>query len=103
MSSTMESSILRKVSAWRASRLSSWKRSILVTPSIRAEILEPNRDSICSCVTDVSSTTSWSRPAATVVVSRRSWARMRATSTMCWRNGSPDLRIWPAWASWAKW
>ena len=93
MSSTMDSSILRKVSAWRASRLSSWKRSILVTPSMRAAILAPNSVSIWFWVTEVSSTTSWSRPAATVVVSRRSWARMRATSTLCCRKGSPDLRI----------
>ena len=56
-----------------------------VTPSTRCAISGPNNSWMRSTVVSVSSTTSWSRPAAMAAVSSRMSARMSATSRGCTR------------------
>ena len=62
MSSTMASSILRKLSAWRSSAEKKSSLLSLVTPSTQRATSSPNSLRTCSTVTLVSSTTSCSRP-----------------------------------------
>ena len=62
ISSTMASSILRKLSAWRSSAEKKSSLVSLVTPSTQRATSSPNSLRTCSTVTLVSSTTSCSRP-----------------------------------------
>ena len=62
MSSTMASSILRKLSAWRSSAEKKSSLLSLVTPSTQRATSSPNSLRTCSTVTLVSSTTSCSSP-----------------------------------------
>ena len=80
MSSTIASSILRKFSAWRASLEANGMAPILVTPSTTWATSGPNSSSMRPIVVRVSSTTSWSRPAAMATTSSRMSASRLATS-----------------------
>ena len=93
MSSAMETSIFRKLSAWSDSASSigpatssagGWSLSSmrvnLVTPSTSLLTSGPKRRVISSRETPQSSTTSWSRAATIVWVSRWRSARKRAVS-----------------------
>ena len=64
MSSTIASSILRKFSACRSSLDENRMALIFVTPSTTWATSGPNSSWMRSMVVSVSSTTSWSRPAA---------------------------------------
>ncbi len=95
-------SILRMVAACCASFESNLSRSSLVTPSTMAATSAPNSASRSARVIPVSSTASCSRAADTVMSSRPSSATILATDTGWVTYGSPDLRVWPAWASRAR-
>src|SRR6185437_2940943 len=81
MSSTMASSILRTLSAWRAAWPCRSSRSILVTPSTRWATTGPNSRASCSLVAGVSSTASWRRPAEMQTTSISISARTAATAS----------------------
>ena len=81
MSSTIASSILRKFSACRSSLDENGMALILVTPSTTWATSGPNSSAMRSMVVSVSSTTSWSRPAATATTSSLMSARKSATSS----------------------
>src|SRR5256712_472995 len=89
---TIARSTLRTFSACRTSGASKSRRLIFVTPSTRRAVSSPKRWAIVSSGMRVSSTTSWSRAAQSVVTSSFMSARMCATSSGCERNGSPDWR-----------
>ncbi len=89
---TMASSILRTFSAWRASGASRSSRLILVTPSTSVAMSGPKRSAMRCVETRVSSTTSCSNAALSVVMSSFMSARICATSRGCERYGSPDCR-----------
>ena len=103
-SSTMASSILRRFSASARARAAAvplprvWMTSILVTPSTRRATVSPKRARISSRPTPQSSTTSCRIAAATVSASMLRPSRMRATARACSTKGSPEARVWPAWA-----
>ena len=78
---TMASSILRMFSTCRASGAIMFSRLILVTPSTSRATSGPNRSSIRDSGNSVSSTTSCSSAAVSVVASMRMSARMCATSS----------------------
>ena len=80
MSSTIASSILRKFSACRSSLDEKVMALIFVTPSTTWATSPPNVSSSRSVVVSVSSTTSWSSPAAIVTASIFMSVRMVATS-----------------------
>ena len=69
MSRAMATSILRKFSAWRSSRLAKASLPIFVTPSTSSAMSSPNRSTSTALLVAVSSSTSWRSPAATVVTS----------------------------------
>ena len=69
MSRAMATSILRKFSACRSSRLANASFPILVTPSTSSAMSPPNRSTRTALLVAVSSRTSWRSPAATVVTS----------------------------------
>ena len=79
MSRAIASSILRKFSAWRSSRVVQGIWPSLVTPSTRNWISVPNSRPMSSAVALVSSTQSCSSPAQTDGTSRRSSEMIRAT------------------------
>ena len=95
MSSTIASSILRKFSAWRSSLEEKGMALILVTPSTTWATSGPKSSRIRSIVVRVSSTTSWSRPAAMATTSSFMSARKSATARGWIRYGSPEWRTWP--------
>ncbi len=99
MSRAIASSILRKFSACRSSRVVQGIWPSLVTPSTRNWISVPKRRPMSSAVALVSSTQSCSRPAQTDGTSSRSSEMMRATPTGWTTYGSPERRRWPAWRS----
>src|SRR5207245_5095418 len=68
---------------------------IFVTPSTTCATSEPNSSSMRSIVVSVSSTTSWSRPAAMATASNFMSARKSATARGWMRYGSPEWRTWP--------
>jgi hypothetical protein len=76
---------------------------IFVTPSTIRAMSFPNSDSTSSIEIEVSSTTSCTRPLATVTESSWRSARIFATSTQCETYGSPDSRFWPACARSLNW
>ncbi len=76
----MATSIFRKFSAWRSSREEKASLPILVTPSTRSAISAPNSRWRSTLVVLVSSSTSCSRPAVTVVTSILKLTRRPATS-----------------------
>ena len=80
MSSTIASSILRKFSACRSSLVEKEMELILVTPSTTWATSGPNSSRTRSMVVRVSSTTSWSSPAAMATSSSRMSATREATS-----------------------
>ena len=95
MSSTIASSIFRKFSACRSSLEANRIALIFVTPSTTWATSGPNSSSIRSIVVRVSSTTSWSSPAATATTSSFMSARKSATARGWMRYGSPEWRTWP--------
>ena len=76
----MASSILRKFSAWRSSLVENEIELILVTPSTTWATSDPKSWRTRSMVVSVSSTTSWSSPAAIATSSSRMSATREATS-----------------------
>ncbi len=93
MSRAMASSILRKFSACRSSRVVHDILPSLVTPSTRNAISGVNTCCSSSIVVEVSSTQSWSRPAQIEGTSRRRSVMIEATESRWTTYGSPDLRI----------
>ena len=98
MSRAIASSILRKFSACRSSRVLHGSLPSLVTPSTRNAISWPNTCVSSSIVVEVSSTASCRRPAHTLGTSSLSCEMMYATDSGCVTYGSPDFRVWPSWA-----
>jgi hypothetical protein len=99
MSRAMATTILRMVSAWAASRVENPIRSSLVSPSVILPTSGPNSSWTSSRVMAVSSTTSCSSEAVTLVVSRPRSTTISATRSGWATNGSPDLRRWSPWRS----
>ncbi len=83
MSRAIASSILRKFSAWRSSRVCQGIWPSLVTPSTSICTSPPNSRPMSSAVALVSSTQSCSRPAQTEATSRRRSAISWATPSGC--------------------
>src|SRR5262245_49921617 len=107
MSFDIATSILRKLSAWRARAELYSTFEILVRPSTRKATSSPNRRCTSSTEVTQSSTVSCSMPAATVTLSSRRSSRMPATSRGWIRYGSPETRSWPSWTlaekTYARW
>ena len=95
MSSTIASSILRKFSACRSSLDENWIAPSLVTPSTTCATSAPNSSWIRSIGVCVSSTMSWSSPAAMATTSSFMSASRSATSSGWTRYGSPEWRTCP--------
>ena len=95
MSRAIATTILRKFSACRSSFEVKLILPSLVTPSTSDAISPPNSRSMSFVVASVSSTTSWSKPAHTLAVSRRSSVMMPATLAGWMKYGSPDFRFCP--------
>ena len=99
MSRAIATIIFRTFSACSASRERKRIFSSLVSPSTSEATSSPNSARTSSRVAGVSSTTSWSRAAWSVVRSMPRSARIVATDTGCSMNSSPESRFWPRWAA----